>query len=238
MLVLSVGMPRAGSGWHYNLVHDLVEASGGQNARAIRERYRLQNVLTEVNCNIRTLSAPRLARVMLPTILGNTFAIKLHGGPKPLAEFFIQAGMIKPIYIYRDPRAAMLSAYEYGQRGGSGFKHLDSIDAAMEFMVPYLDIWTAWTSLQKALVVRYEDMLTDYDKEAARLTEHLSLDAADDEIGKVFARYRPGQSSSQDKGLHFHKGDAERFRTALTQEELEMANLVFGKHLERMGYQI
>ena len=25
-LIVSVGMPRAGSGWHYNLIHDLVVA--------------------------------------------------------------------------------------------------------------------------------------------------------------------------------------------------------------------
>ena len=24
MIILSVGMPRAGSGWHYNLIHDLM----------------------------------------------------------------------------------------------------------------------------------------------------------------------------------------------------------------------
>ena len=28
MIVLAVGMPRAGSGWHYNLVHDLMKTTG------------------------------------------------------------------------------------------------------------------------------------------------------------------------------------------------------------------
>jgi len=57
MIVLSVGMPRAGSGWHYNLVHDLMKITGCADARDIRERYRLQDILTEVNCNIGVLSA-------------------------------------------------------------------------------------------------------------------------------------------------------------------------------------
>ncbi len=45
MIVLSVGMPRAGSGWHYNLVHDLMKTTGCADARDIRERYRLQNYI-------------------------------------------------------------------------------------------------------------------------------------------------------------------------------------------------
>ena len=35
-MILSVGMPRAGSGWYYNLTQDLVKASGGEDARIIR----------------------------------------------------------------------------------------------------------------------------------------------------------------------------------------------------------
>mgnify|MGYP001139047165 CR=1 FL=1 len=38
MIVLSVGMPRAGSGWHYNLIHDLMEAAGYTDAQAILDR--------------------------------------------------------------------------------------------------------------------------------------------------------------------------------------------------------
>ena len=38
MIVLSVGMPRAGSGWHYNLIHDLMETAGYTDARIIREK--------------------------------------------------------------------------------------------------------------------------------------------------------------------------------------------------------
>ena len=75
MIVLSVGMPRAGSGWHYNLIHDLMKTTGCADARDIRERYRLQSVLTEVNCNIGVLSARRLGLVMIPALV-NTFVIK------------------------------------------------------------------------------------------------------------------------------------------------------------------
>ena len=37
MIILSVGMPRAGSGWDYNLTNDLMLANGAQDARQIRQ---------------------------------------------------------------------------------------------------------------------------------------------------------------------------------------------------------
>ncbi|MEK6255717.1 MAG: sulfotransferase [Chloroflexota bacterium] len=238
MLVLSVGMPRAGSGWHYNLVHDLIVANGGQDARQIRARYRLQSILTEVNCNMGSLAAHRLGRVLIPALLGNQFTVKLHGGPKPVAKLLIRLGFIKPIYIYRDPRAALLSAFEYGQRGGSGFKHLADIDAAIKFMAPYLQIWDAWTAMPNVLAVRYEDMLSDYPAEIERLLAFLSVDKGDAKVAEVVARYQPGKSSAEDKGQHFHKGDAQRFRSALTDQQLAAAQQAFGAHLTKMGYQI
>ena len=116
MIILSVGMPRAGSGWHYNLVHDLMKTTGCADARDIREKYGLQNILTEVNCNIGVLSARRLGMVAIPALMGNTFAIKAHAGPSSTSRLLQSLGLLRITYIYRDPRDAMLSAFDYGQR--------------------------------------------------------------------------------------------------------------------------
>ena len=102
MIVLSVGMPRAGSGWHYNLVHDLMKTTGCADAHAIREKYHLQGILTEVNCNIGVLSMRRLAMVSLPAILGNTFVIKAHSGPTPAWRLLSGLKLVRTTYIYRD----------------------------------------------------------------------------------------------------------------------------------------
>ena len=112
MIVLSVGMPRAGSGWHYNLVHDLMKTTGCADAHQIREKYHLQNILTEVNCNIGVLSARRLARVTVPALMGNTFVIKAHSSPTSSSRLLQRLGLLRTTYIYRDPRDAMLSAYD------------------------------------------------------------------------------------------------------------------------------
>jgi hypothetical protein len=243
MIILSVGMPRAGSGWYYNLVHDMVTAAGGQDARQIRRKFLLSPVLTEVNCNIGALTTKRLLPVLVPSILGNSFVIKAHAGPKPFALRLIYWGMIRPTYIYRDPRAALLSAYEYGQRGlqegrMTAFGHLINIEKAIEFMLEYVHIWAAWIDCPQALHVKYEELLSDYDDEVARLLEFLQLDPDLDAVQAVIQQYRPGQTGKQDKGMHFHKGQPERFRTALTSEQLEACNQAFGEYLKRMGYKL
>ena len=241
MLVLSVGMPRAGSGWHYNLVHDLVVASGGQDARVIRRQYRLGSILTEVNCNIGALTAKRVLPVSVPALLGKTFVVKAHAGPKPLALSMIRSGLMRPTYIYRDPRAALLSAYEYGQRGiedrrENAFSHLTSIEKAIDFMLEYVHIWEAWVDCDKALIVRYEDLLDDYEAETSRLLAFLGMEAGENAVDDVVDKYRPGQARRGEKGMHFVHGQAERFRTVLTPGQLEACAQAFGPYLARMGY--
>ena len=180
-LIISAGMPRAGSGWYYNLVHDLVVASGGQNAREIREKYYLQNFLTEVNCNISTLKFLRLAPVLLPTLFGNRYVVKTHAGPTKFSSWLNRSGRISTIYIYRDPRAALLSAYEYGQKAIkqdliNAFSQIKSLDEAGDFMQLYVKIWEAWSQADDVMMVRYENLIMEYTVEFNRLVDHLILE--------------------------------------------------------------
>jgi len=242
-VILSVGMPRAGSGWYYNLTNSLITAAGGKDPRQIREQFHLARFLTEVNCNIGTLSPYRLIPVMIPTLMGNTYTIKLHAGPTPLALWMIRREMITPIYIYRDPRDALLSAYEYGQRkredGRVGpFSELMTIDMAIDFMMEYIQFSNSWLACKQALHVRYEDLLLNYDAEVARLINFLAINQNDPPIKTVLDQYRPSQGSSKQRGSHFVKGKIGRYRETLTGEEQARCVDVFGSYLERMKYPI
>lgn len=243
MIILAAGMPRAGSGWHYNLVHDLVVAAGGQDARAIRRRFLLRPFLTEVNCNIGTLSTKRLAPVLVPSMLGNTFAIKTHSGPSPMALRLIRSKRLRVTYIYRDPRAALLSAYEYGQRARAvgrknAFARLETIDQAVDFIKVYLRIWKKWMAIEAVHSLRYEDLLANYDAEAERLARFLKADPASAAAKDAIEFYRSEKGAPGSKGQHFQVGEAERFRQALTPDQIKAANEAFGPYLTEMGYQI
>ena len=242
MIILSVGMPRAGSGWHYNLIHDLMKAAGAADARDIREKYGLQNILTEVNCNIGVLSVRRLGRVLLPALMGNTFVIKAHSGPTRSSRLLKSLGLLRITYIYRDPRDAMLSAFEFGQRAlqkghPNAFSHLTDFQKSLDFTMNYVRVWDRWNKEKNILIARYEDLLTEYDQEITRLIGFLKLDGGRLELQKVIDAYRPKMAEGQ-QGLHFYKGKIGRFRQFYSTEEQAILKDKMGAYLPRMGYDV
>ncbi len=241
MIVLSVGMPRAGSGWHYNLIHDLMKTTGCADARDIREKYGLQKILTEVNCNIGVLSARRLGMVAVPALLGKTFVIKAHAGPTGTSRILESLGLLRITYIYRDPRDAMLSAYDYGQRAlqkgrPNAFSHLTDFQKTLDFIGEYIHIWEKWTQEKQALVARYENLLTNYETESGRLVGFLKLDGTSPQVRAVVEQYRPGANDGQ-QGLHYFKGRIGRFREAYTTEQQDILKGKLGPYLAKMGYE-
>lgn len=242
-LIVSVGMPRAGSGWHYNLIHDLVLAGGGQDARIVRRRFGLQPILTEVNCNIGAFTVWRLLPVILPTYLGQSYAIKAHAGYSPLALRLVLSGKLRVAYIYRDPRDALLSAYEYGwrkrEKGREGaFSELETIEQAIDFTVEYVRISEAWLACKQALHTRYEDLLLDYETEAMRIVDFLGLDPDLPSVQAVIHDYQPQYGRSGQKGTHFVKGKIGRYRETLSPEQQKACLDAFSPYLQKMGYPI
>ena len=240
---VSIGMPRAGSGWYYNLLHDLVVANGGQDAREIRKRFLLKCILTEVNCNIGSFSVKRLFPVLLPTLLGNEYTIKAHAGPSDFAGRMIKAGKIRASYIFRDPRDALLSAFEYGRRkrnvGRQGaFSNLETIEDAIDFMGEYVKIAEIWISCKEVHHTRYEDFQQMYKQEAERLALFYGIDPKKDEISMVIDRYNPQKGSKNQVGTHFVKGKIGRYLEHLSDRQQQLCIERFGNFLERMDYSI
>ena len=241
MIILSVGMPRAGSGWYYNLTNDMMLAAGAQDARQIRGRFHLQRVLTEVNCNIGTLCAARLSAVMIPSLLGNSFVIKAHGAPSSTAMRLIQAGQIRSTYIYRDPRDAMLSAMENGRRAiernrPNAFSPYVEFANALDFIEEYLHIGQKWMDVKQALTVRYENLLINYDLETNRLAAFLELDPQQEKMRAVIERYRPEKAQQETKGIHFSHGRIGRFRQKMDHDQQQAMLDRLSPYLTRLGY--
>ena len=240
-MILSVGMPRAGSGWYYNLTQDLVVASGGVNAIEIRAKYPLKGLLTEVNCNLGTLSFYRLIPVTLPLIIERPYVIKLHAERRPLANLLITLGVIKSTYIYRDPRDALLSAYEYGQTmSQKGFENaftpLTTIEKSINFMESYVKIARGWLSSKYTLAVKYEDFKSNYDHEVSKLITFLDIDPTENKIKEVVDSYRPEQKGQNRQGLHFVKGMVGRYKDSFTDFQLDQCDRLFGDFLQEYGY--
>jgi len=243
MIVLSIGMPRAGSGWFFNLTNDLMVAGGFQDVHKVRSRYHLGKVLTEVNCNIGSFSLPRLSAVLLPAALGNSFTVKAHAGPTGYTKFLIRRRALTPTYIYRDPRDALLSAWEYGQRGlaegrSNAFSFIQDFETGLDFILGYLHIWEMWMDVDGVLHSRYEDLLTSYESETQRLVDFIGINPEGVNVRKVLENYKPGTANTGRKGLHFRHGRIGRFRQKMTGEQIFQLNQTLAPYLEEMGYEI
>jgi len=248
-IFLLAGMPRAGTAWCFEILTALTVANGGVDGRDIRTKYKLEKYLTPGNTVIKLL-LPDLLILLYPWLRGESFAVKTHDGPKTytyrifsrwLLKLLIAAKVILPIYIYRDPRDAVLSAYEFGQRkpetrGGAYFaKHVPTIEAGITWMKNYLaNNWDAWSVYRDILVIRYEDMIKDHEPHVHRMIQYLGLDLSAEAAAGIVEKFRRGDNL---RGTHFYKGIAGRFQEGFSPAQLELANQAFGDHLKKMGYE-
>jgi hypothetical protein len=246
---LLAGMPRAGTGWCFEILTALTVADGGIDARELRKKYKLQKYLTAGNAVVK-LRLPDLLAILYPWFCGEKYAIKTHESPNTyqyriisrlLLKSLLAAKVFIPIFIYREPRDAVLSAYEYGKRqpetrGGAYFaKHVPTIEAGIVWMKKYLTHnWDAWVPYQNILTIRYEEMIADHELYIHRMIEYLGLNLSNEATAVIVENFRRGGNL---RGTHFHKGVAGRFRESFSPEQQKLADQAFGAYLDKMGYE-
>lgn len=240
MIVLSVGMPKAGSGWYFNLTNDLLVAAGQSDVREVRQRFRLGRVLKYDNCNMDPPRPGKWLLLMAPVLAGHTFVVKSHREPRGATRALMTAGALGATYIYRDPRDVLVSAMEHGTRGRArgatdAFAKLENVDRAIEALVQWLDVAEAWLARDDVLHVRYEDLKLDPEREAERLKRHLGLEVNGKETARILQRYSSANPEAADR-LHFNKGVAGRFREVLSDHEVDQLRDRVGPRVEALGY--
>ena len=90
---------------------------------------------------------------------------------------------------------------------------------------------------KNVLVARYEDLLTNYDAESARLVDYLRLDGSQPKVREVIEQYRAEKAEAY-QGTHFFKGKIGRFRDAYSTEQQKILSDRFETALAKMGYEI
>lgn len=242
MIILSTGLQKSGSAWYFNLTNDLLVAAGHQDARAIRKRYHLDSILKYQNCVVDKPTLPRLAWIAIPHFLGNTFAVKTHSRPSGVIRSLMRLDIMKATYIYRDPRDAAISAFEFGQilrkRGEThSFATLQSVEDAILYIKGQLAKWDEWMRCDHVLTLRFEDLLGNPVNELKRLAAFLSLNAPGVDLQKIAKNYQTDHlAPKKTKALHFNIGIPGRFTQVMSQRELELCKEQFGGYLQKMGY--
>lgn len=242
MIVISAGMPRAGTGWIYNLTNDLLIASGGHDARAVRAAFKLEDVLLGPNCRLATVGRRRRLRLLWPHWRGRSFVVKTHRAPEPWMRRLVERDQARVTYIYRDPRDAIVSALGRGERmRRKGKKHTfaqfttvtDTLDAAEAWCRG----WDAWRASGLALLVRYETLHADPIGTLSLVADHLGRPLPAARLAALVATYAgDGDKTQLVKRSHKGKAVVGRYRTVMSAEEQALCTARLGPYLEQMGY--
>jgi hypothetical protein len=240
MVVISIGMPRSGTLWRYNLIKSLVIASGGEDGLDIRKKFFLESFIGSENADMKTLKAKRLLPALAPALLGKSYVLNTHARPAQFVKRMIKNGRLKAIYGYRDPRDCILSMLEYSQRDfakySAPFLKLKTVADSIEFMKIYMRNWEEWSSLENTLVLRYEDMLTDFEGTVDNIVSYLELNLDTTKIAEIMADYQPRQKPKSGKSIHLETGIAHRSKTEFSPQQLAELNEAYAPYLEKMGY--
>lgn len=244
MIVISAGMQKAGTGWYYNLTNDLLLRSGHQDARFIRDKFELNDMLLYHNCNIEVLSPFNLRRLEVLHHAGFTFAVKTHSAPTDALKELVRKDIFKITYIYRDPRDVAISAFEHGKDLRSKgrldtFAKLNNLENAIMFANTLLDVWNQYRELNQILICRYEDLVSDPKREMIKLMDFLDLECAPSQLDEIIESYSKKRILNNEKMqgfLHYNQGFAGRYRLQMTSDNIALCNRYFGHYLPQMGY--
>lgn len=239
MVILNIGMPRSGTLWRYKLIRDLVMAGGGTDGVDIRKRFRLQIFIGLPNADLNTTKLKRLFPASIPSFLGEKYVLNTHAEPSHYAKWLLRNGLLKAIYGYRDPRDCILSILEYSRRAypqySAQFLEIKSVSEAVDYMRTYMLAWEEWSNLEDTLVIRYEDMLENFDDTVDQIVDYLGVTISYESLEKIKQSYLPQQKSPTER-THFIYGKANRFRDNFSAAEQEYLIKTYAPFLEKMGY--
>lgn len=245
MLVISAGMPKSGSGYIYNLINDLLVCAGHKNARDIKEKYALSDVMQYYNNNVGSLNRKKLLYMVFLSIKEGSFAVKTHDKPSSTHNFFLKLRLIKTIYIYRDPRDVLLSAQDHGRKivaeGKSHtFANLLEFEAALKAVKAWVKVFEAYSSLgNNVLCLSYEELIESPQKVLFRVCQYLKIEVSAQDVNSVLKNYEEKSLNDMMKSaLHFNKGKTCRYITELNETEKQRFQAELGTTIKKMGYSI
>ena len=242
MIVISVGMQKSGSAFIYNLINDLLAASGHCDAREIKKIEQLDEVLLHHNNNINSYTVCKMLRLYRVSLRRGIFVVKSHKAPNLVLRLFDLLGYVKIIYSYRDPRDVVLSVMDHGKKIQSegkthSFARYTEFDSATMFVKRQCRIWKQYSKMNNIKMVRYEDVSSKPEVFLSEAEDYLGIrkvsDMVKDRIAWKYAKNNPDKVTT---GLHFNKANVRRFEKEMSQAEKTKCEEQLRQYLTRMPY--
>ncbi|MCB0397043.1 MAG: sulfotransferase domain-containing protein [Flavobacteriales bacterium] len=241
MFVISAGMPKSGSGYLYNALNDLLAGSGGADARNIKEKTELGNILQWYNNNVDDLGFGNLFKLWKASRKYGAFVVKTHSPPSLASRWMAALGMVKVVYSYRDPRDVILSAIDHGEKiRAAGENHtfasFTDVSASIPEVKTWIDIWRSFQKEKNCLSIRYETLLDEPGSTLQSISDYLGLKANSDLLESIVQKYDRKNDQGTKTGLHFNKAVAGRYKEMFTPEDQEVVRESIGREITEMGY--
>lgn len=166
----------------------------------------------------------------------------------------------KAIYCVRDPRDVVISNYEFERAS----EHGRSLDEFVESSVRgKVNAWGRWgthvsgwldsplAESDNLLVVRYEDMRSDAERELSKMVAFLGLSVDPVRIRRAVANNSvqsmrqkedqhfgrsPQEGNGYESGRRVHIGSVGRWQQRLSAEQVDLIEQHAGELMERLGY--
>ncbi|MBI5100158.1 MAG: sulfotransferase domain-containing protein [Nitrospirae bacterium] len=242
MVLISGGMPKSGSAYIFNLLNDLFILSGDSDVRQIKRKYKLDKTLRDYNCNIGKLTPLKLLLLILLSKREGPFVVKTHIQPTKFVETLIKLDFIKAIYIYRDPRDALLSAVDHGKRilqkgENHTFAGMVDFENAFEAVQDWIKVWEKWNGCRGVYLLRYENLVNNPVEQMKLIANYLNYKVSSDHINTMLKKYNKNNLDEfKESYLHFNKGVSNRYRQDMSDEHKMIFKEKLGEKLIQMGY--
>lgn len=234
MIIISVGPGRSGTKWYYDMIRDMLTVVGVPDNDTLIDRFNLHHVVNNQRLHLTLLDAKRLLRLLPIHLTGNTVIVKTHKFPTRTSHLLSQLGIVRSLYIYRDPRDRMVSALKLSQKNKEAgrtdtvFSQMNGLeDVLQRFYINQKGHRDAWANHPNTLIWRYEDAIFNPLDMMLAARDFLFIEVEDSVISEIVDKHRlPGDPSQQ----------IGRYKEYFSKEQIARIHDTIGDEIVHLGY--
>jgi hypothetical protein len=217
MIIISSGFPKSASTLLFLYTESLINGSGKTRGQKMFRRFNREGFTPAFN--------PLNAAWYVFASLFGPVVIKTHSGPCFSLRILIGLGLAKAYYSVRDPRDAVLSAMDHGEKARTQGIKTDS-DVAFAPFKEWKDIYPAfhmhhkrfesWKKYGKVIFPRYELLMTQPDAELQKIVDFIGRNFLRKYIDSTVSAFLKNKTSTK----NFNKGETSRYQTELNEQQI------------------